>query len=84
MTKTPLHDSRSIYFTSTIPHDGRQENGAQIKYKGDLHRLRVYHTLFSLKAMTVPFAETLNPAPGSFVVHCTDMESNCLNVTSQD
>uniref|UniRef100_M4C368 PB1 domain-containing protein n=1 Tax=Hyaloperonospora arabidopsidis (strain Emoy2) TaxID=559515 RepID=M4C368_HYAAE len=54
-----------------------------LKYKGELHRLHADLTSFSLKVLTALFAETFNLAPGSFVVQYTDVESDCLNVTSQ-
>ena len=60
-----------------------KQTALKIKYKGDLHRLHMDLISFSLEAMTAPFAETFNLAPGSFVVHYTDVEGNCLNVMSQ-
>ncbi|CAI5715744.1 unnamed protein product [Peronospora destructor] len=55
----------------------------KINYKGELHRLRVDLTSFSLEALTALFTETFNLTPGSFVVQYTDAEGDCLNVTSQ-
>ncbi|CAI5733063.1 unnamed protein product [Hyaloperonospora brassicae] len=60
-----------------------KQTALKIKYKGELHRLRVDLTSFSLEALTALFAETFNLAPGSFVVQYTDAEGDCLNVTSQ-
>ena len=60
-----------------------KQTALKIKYKGDLHRLHMDLISFSLEAMTAPFAETFNLAPGSFVVHYTDVERDCLNVTLQ-
>uniref|UniRef100_M4BLT3 PB1 domain-containing protein n=1 Tax=Hyaloperonospora arabidopsidis (strain Emoy2) TaxID=559515 RepID=M4BLT3_HYAAE len=60
-----------------------KQTALKIKYKGYLHRLRMDLTSFSLEAMTALFAETFNLAPGSFVVYYTDVEGDCLNVTSQ-
>ncbi|OWZ14791.1 hypothetical protein PHMEG_00011673 [Phytophthora megakarya] len=55
----------------------------KINYKGELHRLRVDLSTFSLEALTALFAETFNLSPGTFVVQYTDAEGDCLNVTSQ-
>ena len=57
-----------------------KQTALKIKFKGDL---REDLTSFSLEAMTALFAETFDFAPGSFVVHYTDVEGNCLNVMSQ-
>uniref|UniRef100_A0AAV1U712 PB1 domain-containing protein n=1 Tax=Peronospora matthiolae TaxID=2874970 RepID=A0AAV1U712_9STRA len=40
----------------------------KIKYKGELHPLRVDLTSLSLEAYAMLFAETFNLAPGSFMV----------------
>uniref|UniRef100_M4BKU9 PB1 domain-containing protein n=1 Tax=Hyaloperonospora arabidopsidis (strain Emoy2) TaxID=559515 RepID=M4BKU9_HYAAE len=50
-----------------------KQTALKIKYKGDLHRLRVDLTSFSLEAITALFAETFNLVPGSFVVRYTDV-----------
>ena len=60
-----------------------KQTALKIKYKGDLHRLRVDLTSFSLEAMTALFAEKFNLAPGRFVVYYRDVEGDCLNVTSR-
>ena len=60
-----------------------QQTALKINYKGELHRLRVDLTSFSLEALTALFAETFNLTPGTFVVQYTDAEGDCLNVTSQ-
>lgn len=60
-----------------------KQTALKINYKGELHRLRVDLTTLSLAALTALFAETFNLSPGSFVVQYTDIEGDCLNVTSQ-
>ncbi|UIZ20809.1 hypothetical protein KXD40_000181 [Peronospora effusa] len=60
-----------------------KQTALKINYRGELHRLRVDLTSFSLEALTALFSETFNLTPGSFVVQYTDAEGDCLNVTSQ-
>uniref|UniRef100_A0AAV1U8P7 Uncharacterized protein n=1 Tax=Peronospora matthiolae TaxID=2874970 RepID=A0AAV1U8P7_9STRA len=60
-----------------------KQKALKIKYTGDLHHLRVKLTSFSLEAMTALLADTFSFMPGSFVGHHTDVEGDCLYVTSQ-
>ncbi|CAH0516480.1 unnamed protein product [Peronospora belbahrii] len=60
-----------------------KQTALKINYKGELHRLRVDLSTFSLETLTALFVETFHLAPGSFVVQYTDLEGDCLNVSSQ-
>ncbi|TDH73592.1 hypothetical protein CCR75_000025 [Bremia lactucae] len=60
-----------------------KQTALKIDYKGELHRLRVDLTAFSLDVLTALFVETFNLAPGSFMVQYTDAEGDCINVTSE-
>ncbi|CEG41520.1 Ubiquitin system component Cue [Plasmopara halstedii] len=60
-----------------------KQTALKINYKGELHRLRVDLSTFSLGALNALFAETFSLPVGSFIVQYTDAEGDCLNVTSE-
>ncbi|RLN14662.1 hypothetical protein BBJ28_00000308 [Nothophytophthora sp. Chile5] len=61
----------------------QKQTALKIEHKGELHRLRVDLSAFTLEDLNALFAETFSLAPGAFVVQYTDAEGDCLNVTSQ-